>query len=987
MRIVKTFLVLICILASLSALAQKKYEWKQAQSAGYTFKYVTNDPANTRFYTLKNGLSVILSPNKKEPRIAARIAVRAGSNTDPKDHTGLAHYLEHLLFKGTDKYGSLDWSKEKPYLDQVENLYEEYNSKTDPLQRKAIYHTIDSVSGLAAKYAIANEYDKLMASVGSQKTNAHTWVEETVYDENIPSNAVDKFLTIQAERFRNPIFRIFHTELEAVYEEKNRSLDNDQWKIQDAMHYLLFPTHNYGQQSTIGTIEHLKNPSLKAIRDYYNKFYVPNNMAVILAGDFNPDQIIKKIDAAFSYMQPHPIELYNGPVEQPVNGPIIKELFGPSSETMRMVYRVGPANSKEADLAYITSSILSNGKAGLLDLNLNKQQKLLSASAGVRQYKDYGIFIFQGTPKQGQTLEQVKDLLLDQINLLKKGQFDPTLVKAIVANLKLSEMQAQEDNTARVENIVDEFIKDRGEQWDRNVSFLDNAEKLTKKDIVDFANKFFTDKNYAVIYKRKGEDTSLVKVDKPPITPVETNAGKQSDFVKMIIKDPLPSIAPVWLDYNKDIQKSKAGIADVLYVPNKNNSLFRLHYYFDQGAWNNKMLPIALQYLQFLGTGKYSSEEITKQFYNLATSFATNAGNEETTITISGLQENFDKAVSLFDQLLRQCKPDEAALTALKDRILKSRANNLANKQVIAQAARSFALYGENNPFNYVLTNTEIQDLKADNLVALLHALPNFKHEVLYYGPAPVAKLSTGITKLHSLPKAWTATPIAVAFKPLKLSSNQVLFTDYDAVQSEIYWVKDLDLYDAKQSAKIDIYNNYFGGGMGSVVFQTIRESKALAYSTFAIVQTPRKKEDDYTFIGYVGSQADKMNDAIAGMNDLLKNLPLIPQNFDNSIKSQKKDIETQRITKDDIIFNFLSARKQGLNQDIRKAIYNDLGKLTIKDLADYHRRQFEGQPFAYTVIASDKKINVDDLKKYGQLRKLSLDELFRYDKNVNKVF
>jgi predicted Zn-dependent peptidase len=978
-------LFLLLITATLQA--QKKYEWKQAASAGYTYKYVTNDPTNTRFYTLKNGLTVILSPNKKEPRIATRIAVRAGSNTDPKDHTGLAHYLEHLLFKGTDKFGSLDWTKEKLYLDQIDNLYEQYNSTTDVANRKVIYHVIDSVSGIAAKYAIANEYDKMMASIGSQQSNAHTWVEETVYEENIPSNAVDKFLAVQGERFRNPIFRIFHTELEAVYEEKNRTLDNDQWKIQEAMHSLLFPTHNYGQQTTIGTIEHLKNPSLIAIRNYYHKYYVPNNMAVVFAGDFNPDELVKKIDAAFSYMQPHPVEGYQGPIEQPVQGPIVKEIFGPSSETMRMVYRVGAANTKDAQLADITSSILSNGKAGLFDLNLNKQQKVLSAGAGVRQYKDYGIFVLSANPKQGQTLEQVKDILLEQINKLKKGEFDESLIKAIVANLKLSEIQSQEDNTYRVVNIVDEFIKDKGEEWNKNVSFLDDAEKLTKKDIVDFANKFFTDDDYAVIYKRKGEDKNIVKVDKLPITPVETNAGKQSDFVKSITKDPLPSIQPVWIDYNKDIQKSKAGIADILYVPNKDNSLFRLHYRYDQGAWNNKVLPIALQYLQFLGTDKYSAEDITKQFYNLAASFNANAGNEETTITISGLQENFDKAVNLFDQLLRNCNPDEAALAALKDRMLKARANNLTNKQVIAQAARSYALYGENNPFNYVLTNAEIQALKAEDLVALLHSLPNYKHEVLYYGPAPVTKLSADVLKLHSLPKAWIATPVAVSFKPLKQSSSQVLFTDYDAVQSEIYWIKDLDQYDPKQSAKISVYNNYFGGGMGSVVFQTIRESKALAYSTFAVVQSPVKKDEDYTFIGYVGSQADKMNDAITSMNDLLKDLPLTPQNFTNAILSQKKDIETQRITKDDIIFNYLSAKKRGLKEDIRKSMYNDLSKLTIDDLAAYHRQQFLGQPFIYTVIASEKKINVDDLKKYGEVKKLEVGTLFGYDKNVSKTF
>jgi len=978
--------LLLLLLVTATVQAQKKYEWKQATSGGYTYKFVTNDPTATRFYTLKNGLTVALSPNKKEPRIAVRIPVRAGSNTDPKDHTGLAHYLEHMLFKGTDKFGSLDWAKEKPLLDQIDNLYEQYNSTTDAAKRKAIYRAIDSVSGLAAKFAIANEYDKMMASIGSQGTNAHTWVEETVYDENIPSNGLDKLLHVQAERFRNPILRIFHTELEAVYEEKNRSLDNDGWKIQEAMHTLLFPTHNYGQQTTIGTIEHLKNPSLKAIRDYYYKYYVPNNMAVVMSGDFNPDEVIKKIDAAFAYMQPKPVELYKGPVEAPITSVVTKEIFGPTAETMRIVYRIGAADSKEAFLADLTASILSNNKAGLFDLNLNKAQKVLGAVAGANQYKDYGFLMLAANPKQGQTLEQVKDLLLEQIAKLKAGDFDESLIKSIVANYKLTQLQAQEDNVNRANEIVDQFIKNRGLNWDKNVAQLDEMAKVTKKEIVDFANRFFLDNNYAVVYKRKGEDKNIVKVEKPAITPVETNAGKQSDFVKAVTKDPLPSTAPVFVDYNKDIQKGKAGNADVMYVQNKDNSLFRLHYYYNQGSYNNRLLPIALQYLQFLGTDKYSAEQVTKEFYNLAASFNANAGTEETTVTISGLQENFDKAVSLFEHLLRNSKADEAALAALKDRLLKTRANNKTNKQAIAQAVRNYAIYGPNNPFNYVLTNEEIKSLKAEDLVAILHDLPNYKHDVLYYGPSPVAKVSADVAKLHTMPKEWKPTPKAATFKPLKQAANQVLFTDYDAVQSEIYWVKDLGQYDPKQTAKIDIYNNYFGGGMGSVVFQTIRESKALAYSTYAVVQTPAKKEDDYTFIGYVGSQADKMNEAITSMNDLLKDLPKTEQNFANAIKSQKKDIETQRITKDGIIFNYLNAKKRGLTEDIRKSIYGDLDKLTIADLAAYHQEKFQNQPFTYTVIASEKRISMDDLKKYGDVKKLNVDDLFGYE-NTNRAF
>src|SRR5580698_2303688 len=367
--------------------AQFKYEWKTDSSAGYTFRDVTNDPLQARVYTLSNGLTVVLSVNHKEPRVAVRIAVRAGSNTDPDDHTGLAHYLEHLLFKGTDQFGSLDWAKEKPYLDQIDDLYEQYNSTKDSLQRKRIYHRIDSVSGVASHYAIANEYDKMMADIGSQGSNAHTSVEETVYEEDIPANAMDKFLAVQGERFRDPIFRLFHTELEAVYEEKNRGLDNDGVKMQEAMLYNLFPTHNYGQQTTIGTIKDLKNPSLKAIRAYYHAYYVPNNMAVIMAGDFDPDVLIKKIGSAFAYMQPRPVHLYDHAAERDLTAPVVKNIYGPSAENVRIAYRTPATNTRDAVVLDLISSIFSNDKAGLLDLNLNKQKKVQSSSASLLQFK------------------------------------------------------------------------------------------------------------------------------------------------------------------------------------------------------------------------------------------------------------------------------------------------------------------------------------------------------------------------------------------------------------------------------------------------------------------------------------------------------------------------------------------------------------------------------------------------------------------------
>jgi predicted Zn-dependent peptidase len=977
MQFFKHLLAVTLLVTAATAFSQPKtYEWKEATSAGYTYKYVSNDPSKTRFYTLKNGLTVILSATDKDPRIQCYIATKAGSKTDPADHTGLAHYLEHMLFKGTDKFGSLDWTKEKPELDKIDALYEEYNHTTDEAKRKEIYHRIDSVSGVASKFAIANEYDKMMGAMGGQGSNASTSFEQTIYTEDIPANAIDKFLKLQAERFRNPQLRIFHTELEAVYEEKNRGLDNDGRKVFEKLFAELFKNHNYGKQTTIGTIEHLKNPSLTEIRKYYNTYYVPNNMGIVMSGDFNPDEMIKKIDAAFSYMQNKPVPKYTFDPEAPITSPITAEVVGPDAENLTIGFRLPGNKSKDVLLADLVGQILTNGKAGLMDLNLVKKQKLLRASASAFTLIDYGVLFMQGTPTLGQSLDDVKTLMLGEIDNLKKGNFDDNLITSIVNNNKKTKILALESYGSRAGDLVDAFTSEV--DWKDQVAYTDLLSKLTKKDIVDFANKYFQD-NYLVIFKRKGEDKSIIKVEKPAITPVETNRDAQSDFVKQVNSMPTTSLKPVFIDYNKDIQKGKIGPADVLCVQNKDNSIFRLRYRFDLGTWNNKKLSLAAQYLSFLGTDKMSAEDITKEFYKIACSFTVNAGTEFTTVTIEGLQENFSQAVTLFENLLKNCKPDEAALKSLKARITKSRTDAKANKGAIMNGLVSYARFGEKNPFNYVLSNDEINNVTADELVSTLHELNNYSHKVLYYGPQPMAQLTASLKTMHTIPAAFKAAPAKMKFTNTTQTKNQVLFADYNMVQSEVRWIRNTATYNAEQEPVIDIFNNYFGGGMGALVFQTIRESKALAYSTFAFYAVPDKKEDPFYTLAYVGCQADKFNESVVAMNELLNDLPNVVQNVEFARTGIKKDIETGRITQDAIIFNYLAAQQKGLNYDIRKKTYAVVDKIGYTELNAFHKQYIANKPYTYCVVASDKKLTEADMNKYGELKKLNLEEIFGY--------
>ena len=325
---------------------------------GFQYETVNNDPTGLRLYTLDNGLKVYLSKNNDEPKIQTYVAVRAGSNYDPKESTGLAHYLEHMVFKGTSQFGTQDWTSESVLLDSISNLFEKHRAEKDEAKKLALYRQIDKVSLEASKYSIANEYDKMVGALGAQGTNAHTWFEETVYQNKIPANELNKWAQLESDRFGELVLRLFHTELEAVYEEFNRGQDSDGRKKFAKTLAGLFPNHPYGQQTTIGTSEHLKNPSMVAIHNYFNKYYVPNNMAVVLVGDIDFDKTIKLINDTFGKLKNKEVTHPVLPKEDPITSPVVNEVFGPTSESVYVTFRTGKIGSKDEKMVTLVDMIL-----------------------------------------------------------------------------------------------------------------------------------------------------------------------------------------------------------------------------------------------------------------------------------------------------------------------------------------------------------------------------------------------------------------------------------------------------------------------------------------------------------------------------------------------------------------------------------------------------------------------------------------------------
>ncbi|OYU95693.1 MAG: peptidase M16 [Bacteroidetes bacterium B1(2017)] len=977
----KIFSLLLIGSMGLSVFAQTKTyqtETKKSADGKYSYSVVSNDPMKVRTYVLPNGLTVMMAVNKKQPRIQTYIATKAGSKNDPAENTGLAHYLEHMLFKGTDTYGTKDWAKEKVQLDKIDALYEQYNKTTDEAKRKAIYHQIDSVSGVASKFAIANEYDKLMQGIGAQGTNAFTSLEQTVYVNDIPENNIGKWIQIESERFRQPVLRLFHTELEAVYEEKNISLDNDGRKVFESMMTSLFKQHTYGTQTTIGTVEHLKNPSLVKIRNYYNTYYVPNNMAIVLSGDFDPDATIALIDKYFSYMQPKPVPSFSFKPEIEQNAPEVVTVYGPDAENLMIGYRMPGAGTKESRMMQIVDMILSNAKAGLIDLNLTKKQAVLSAGSSNWINKDYSIEFLTGKPKKDQTLEQVKDLLMAQIEKVKAGDFDENTLKAIIANLKVYKIKERESNDGRASAMLDAFTSDR--PWVDAVSDLDEMEKITKAELVAFAKQYFGN-NCVIVYKKVGEDKSITKIEKPEITPVDVNRDDVSPFVKSILETPSPKIAPKFIDFKKDITFGKTGYAPIQYVANTDNELFQLYYVLDMGKFNDLKFPMAVNLLQYLGTDKYTADQISQEFFKLACDFNVNVSNDQIYVSLTGLNQNFVPAVKLFEHLLANAKPDQTALNTLVERTLKGREDNKKNKGLIFRAAlQSYAMYGSKNPFKHELSAEQLKALKADELTSYLKKLTSYQHKIWYFGPLPIAQLTQILNKEHKLNKTAIPYPAAVEFTRNETNENKVLFVDYNMVQAEVMWMNRSSVgFDASKTPVVTLFNEYFGGGMSSIVFQTIRESKALAYSTYSRYNTPSKQKDPYYIIAYIGTQADKFNDAIPAMNELLTKMPKTDNGFESAKASILNSIETDRTNDANIIFAYAAAQKLGIDHDLNQDIYASVPKLSYEDIAKFQETTYTNKPFTYCIMASKDRLKMSDMEKLGKVQVLTLEEIFGY--------
>lgn len=968
----KLFLTLVALLLVAGVgMAQKKYEYR-------TFN---NDPMGVREYTLDNGLKVFMSVYKDAPKVQTYIAVRAGSKNDPKETTGLAHYLEHMMFKGTQRLGTRDWEAEKILIQQIEDLFEAYRLFDDQETRAAIYHKIDSLSYEASKLAIANEYDKAMTAIGSTGTNAFTSNDYTMYVENIPANQLDTWCEIEADRFRNLVLRLFHTELETIYEEKNMSLTKDGRRANEAMLSALFPHHPYGTQTTLGEGDHLKNPSMRNIRNFVAQYYVPNNICISLAGDFDPDEAIRIIDKHWGDMQPGNVPQFTKTPEAPITTPIVKSITGLDPENLTLAYRVNGGNgTRDALLCSALEQILNNGECGLIDLNLNQAQKCLGAYAGSYTLNDYTAFLFGGRPAPGQTLDQLQSLLFEQIELVKKGQFEDWMLEAAINNMKLTLMKRAESNNARASAMAYAYVQHQ--DWQEVCNEIDEISRLTKKDIVDFANQIFQDNNYVAIRKLQGQPESIVKVAKPAITPIEVGRDAESSYLSQIKSKAQSAqpIEPVFIDYKTCVSKSKmANGAEVLYVKNEENLTFNLDYYFDFGSLADPDLEMARALVSYLGTSKHTPEQIAQEFYKLACSYDISLGSETMTVSLSGLSENMEKAIALMEEIFSDLQPNQEMLDMLVARNIKGRADSKSNQQTMFSALRQYGQYGSNSSYLRAQSDEQWRALKADDLVAKITSLFSYPHRILYYGPESLDGIKAIVARDHQMPKKFQKAPANKTFQPLAVSQNTVIFCDYPANQTYLYEYNRSDKFDLAMLPTIYLYNEYFGGSMNAIVFQEMREKRSLAYSAQSYYSTPSKKDGYFTNGSMIATQNDKLIDALTAFDGLFEDMPQADANIALAKEGLIAQVRTARTTKRNLIFAYLTRERMGYKEHPNKALFQMIPTMGMQDVVNFNHKHIKGQHKTYLVLGKESEMDFNALSKFGKVKKVSATDLFNY--------
>lgn len=928
------------------------------------------DPMQVTIHRLANGLTVYLSPNRQIPRITAHIAVRAGGAQDPQDSTGMAHYLEHMLFKGSRRLGTLDAEKEKVQLDRISETYEKLFAETDPEKRKALYAEIDAVNQEAAKYAIPNEIDKVYKTLGITGVNAFTSNERTVYVCDMPKNRLEAWAKLEADRFAAPVFRLFQTEIETVYEEKNRSLDNPGSIIYEALEGALYKGHPYATP-ILGTIEHLKNPSLAKMYAFYNEHYVPNNMALVLAGDFEPETAMPVIEKYFGGWSPKKLAADGHPAIAALTKPERVSVRYESEEMEFISWLTVPVSHPDRDALTVMDMVVSNAESGLIDLRLNQAQKLKRAGSSPDFMNEAGIFTMWALPKEGQTLEEAEGLLMGIVDVLKKGDFSAEDLKAIVLNFEIGEKYKLESNDSRVSEMEDAFAEYA--EWSERAQSLERLRRVTKEDVVRVAAKYLGD-GRVVAYRRKGKP-EVPTIQKPSFTKVAIAPGRESKFLKEIISIPTAAIEPKWVVKGVDYVERKTAFGKVVAVKNPVNDLFSLAYQVERGRRHDRAQCAAVGLWDKAGAGSLSADAFKKRLYALGVKMDAYCGESASGWSLSGPDANLEPALALLRERFRSPNLEPGTLEKMIDIWIGQHKDSKVDPGAVNGALTEWAERGTESSVLLDMSDSDLKALKESDLRAALADFLGWQGRASYVGPrgadAVAALLKENGLQFKPAPKRKAVTYV-------KPAAPRVVFTHRDMVQSNVGLYAADGLVDPAHFVDYRFYSSYMGGGMSSVIFQEVREARSLAYSAWGGYGAGSRPGDENRLLGRLGCQADKTMEAVELISKLLKEPPPSEGRFKETQESILQAYRTDPLTFREITGAVLGWEDMGFDKDPRPKRFAASQSYTMKDLLAFAQR-FKEKALTIHILGNKERVDLKVLAKFGAVVEKKIDELFPY--------
>jgi len=932
---------------------------------------------NIYSYKLENGLTVILNEDHTNPKVFGSIVCKAGGKNDPVDATGMAHYQEHMLFKGTQQIGTTDWESEKVYIDKIFELYDNLGKTIDETKRAEIQKQINDASLKANDFAIQNELSNLIKSIGGTDLNAGTGWDMTVYYNAFPPNQIEKWLELYSARFENPVFRGFQQELEVVYEEKNLYSDIFVFPLLEQYNKQFFKNHPYGQQTLVGSIDNLKNPSLTKMFDFYKTYYVPNNMALIISGDFNKDEIIPIIKEKFGDWKSSEIPENKVYTEVEFKGRELIEVNLSPIKLEFLGFRTVPQGHEDEIALQVFNSILSNSnQTGLFD-KLMIDNKLLAAQVMSMPYFDHGATIFLAIPKLiGQSLDSAEQLLLNEIKKIKNGEIDEKTLSSI-------KNQMYVDNQTEMENLenVNYAISTAFALGSDIETYLKQNEKIkdiTLEDIKRVANKYFGE-NYLVMYSKMGS-MKKEKIDKPEYSPIIPKTDTKSEFAKSFenIKDEEYTVS--YLDFSKDLNIEK--IADnynFYFTKNPKNDIFSLEIKFGIGKNSLPLLDYSSIILTVAGTDELTTNQIKQEFSNIGCTYSFESDDNNFYINLEGMESNLKVGLQLLSKLINNPKADDDKIKIILDSESSTRKMERSEPDNIADALKSFVLLKNKSKFLDRLSTKEIKKLTVNQLLDEYKKVLDYAVEIHYVGGTKLQKdeilnLVKSELKLHSNLK----NSIETHDKIENYTENTVYFVNKrKATQSKIYILINGKPYDISQEATLDAFNLYFGGDFSGLALQEIREYRSLAYTAGARVVSPDSIGENKYFMGYVGTQADKTLEALDVFNNLLKDMPSKPERMDMIKSYLKLSAITSKPDFRNLSDAIVNYKKLGYNEDPIKVNIEQYEKLKFEDIYNFYETDIKNKPIVFAIVGDRKRIDMKKLKNYGKIVKIKERKLF----------